>query len=159
MPMLIATRFHRSQRWPGHPRRCNGAAAVEFALVAPVLLLIVFGMIDLGRSIMVLDLLNHAARIGCRVGVLPGNGNTEITNAVNTSLASAGISGARAPTIEVQPQGSSTWTSPGNAGTAMSGDAIRVTVSVPYNKVTWLAFNWFVGSNTILSSSVVMSKE
>jgi Flp pilus assembly protein TadG len=133
----------------------GGAAAVEFALVAPVLVLVVMGMIELGRSIMVLDLLNHAAR----VGILPANGNTEITNAVDSSLASSGIQGADAPVIDVKPEGSDTWISPGNAGTATTGAAIRVRVSVKYNKVTWLASTWFVGSNTNLSSNVVMSKE
>jgi hypothetical protein len=34
-----------------------------------------------------------------------------------------------------------------------------VTVSVPYNKVSWLAFNYFVNGDANLSSAVVMSKE
>jgi Flp pilus assembly protein TadG len=143
---------------PG-PQPRSGAAAVEFVLVVPILVLIVLGTIDLGRTIMVLDLLNHAARVGCRIGVLPGNGTTEITNGVNAALAGAGISGANEPAIDVQPRGSGTWVSPGDAGAATTGDAIRVTVSVAYKKVTWLAFTSFVGSDTNLSSTVVMCKE
>jgi Flp pilus assembly protein TadG len=123
------------------------------------LLLLVFGSIDFGRSIMVLDLLSHAARTGCRTGVLTGNGNTEINNAVSTALTSTGITGAPNPAIDVLPQGSQTWVSPGNAGTAVKGDSVRVTVSIKYTQVTWLAFNWFMGPNATLSSSVVMTKE
>lgn len=137
----------------------SGAAAVEFALVAPVLFLIVFGAVEFGRAIMVLDLLSHAARSGCRVGVLPGNGNPEMQSAVTTALAAGGINGASAPTIDVMPLGSTAWTSPGDAGAATSGDAIRVTVSVPYQNVSWLGFSWFINGNTSLSSAVVMSKE
>jgi Flp pilus assembly protein TadG len=122
-------------------------------------LTIVFGSIDLGRSIMVLDLITNAARTGCRVGIVSGNGNSDVNNAVSTALANAGISGASSPGIDVMPQGSVTWVSPGDAGSASTGDAIRVTVSVPYNKVTWLTFNWFMGSDAVLSSAVVMSKE
>jgi Flp pilus assembly protein TadG len=137
----------------------RGAAAVEFAIVAPVLLLLIFGAIDLGRTIMVLDLLSHAARIGCRVGALPGNGNNQIKNAVSVALTDSGITGAPDPAIDVLPQGSSTWVSPGDAGTASSGDAVRVTVSVPYSQVTWVTFNWFMGPSATLSSDVVMNKE
>ena len=127
--------------------------------MAPILLMIVFVSIDLGRSIMVLDLLNHAARQGCRVGVLPGNGNSDITNGVNTSLDNVGIKVPQPPGIDVLPLGSSSWESPGNAGNAKTGDAIRVTVSISYKNVTWLAFNWFMDSKAKLSGTVVMCKE
>jgi Flp pilus assembly protein TadG len=156
---------HLLQSKGGKPQRPRprswraGAAAVEFAVVAPVLLLLVFGSIDFGRIIMVLDLLSHAARTGCRTGVLAGNGNNEINSAVSTALTSTGISGASNPAIDVLPQGSTTWVSPGDAGAAAKGDAVRVTVSIKYTQVTWLAFNWFMGPNATLSSSVVMCKE
>jgi Flp pilus assembly protein TadG len=122
-------------------------------------LLLVFGSIDFGRTIMVLDLLSHAARAGCRTGVLASNGNSEINSAVSTALTGTGITGAGNPAIDVLPQGSQSWVSPGDAGAAAKGDAIRVTVSIKYTQVTWLTFNWFMGPDATLSSSVVMSKE
>lgn len=137
----------------------TGAAAVEFAFVGPILIMIVVASVELGRSVMVLDLLSHAARTGCRAGVLPSNGNGDVATAVNNSLAAAGISGAGTPAIDVLPQGTTTWTSPGDAGNANTGDAVRVTVSVPYARVSWLGFNWFMSSGAKLSSSVVMCKE
>jgi hypothetical protein len=124
-----------------------------------VLLLILLGTIDLARCFMVLDLLTHAAATGCRTGVLPGNGNSAIDSAVSTALTSAGINGALAPLIEVQPQGQTAWTSPGDAGAAQPGDAVRVTASVSYRQVSWLPFKWVVSPNATLSSSVVMCKE
>ncbi|TMB79823.1 MAG: pilus assembly protein [Chloroflexi bacterium] len=42
-------------------------ALIEFALVSPVLLLLLFGVIDLGRAIFYYDTINHAARLGVAV--------------------------------------------------------------------------------------------
>jgi len=162
-PSSAALELATSTRLPAshslHARARSGAAAVEFAFVAPLLLLLVLGSIDLGRGIMVVDLLSHAARAGCRVGVLGGYGNSDINNAVSTALASANISGASSPAIDVLPQATQVWVSPGDAGTAQAGDAIRVTVSVKYQQVSWLAFTWFLSPSASLSSAVVMTKE
>ncbi|TFG81694.1 MAG: pilus assembly protein, partial [Chromatiales bacterium] len=46
-----------------------GTAAVEFAIVAPVFFLFVFGLIELGRIVMVQQALTNAAREGCRTAV------------------------------------------------------------------------------------------
>ena len=48
-------------------------ALIEFALVSPVLLLLVFGIIDLGRAVFYYDTLNHAAREGARVAIRASN--------------------------------------------------------------------------------------
>lgn len=50
----------------------HGAAAVEFALVLPVLLLVVFGIIDAGRMLNMQIALTQAAREGVRVTALGG---------------------------------------------------------------------------------------
>jgi len=44
-------------------------ALIEFALISPLLLLLIFGIIDIGRAVFYLDTLNHAAREGARVAV------------------------------------------------------------------------------------------
>ena len=48
-------------------------ALIEFALVSPVLLLLVFGIIDIGRAVFYYDTLNHAAREGARTAVRASN--------------------------------------------------------------------------------------
>src|SRR5579885_1717076 len=154
MPSFRIARFAGRKN---RPRRA--AAAVEFAVVAPIMVMIVVGSIELGRSMMVLDLLNNAARLGCRVGVLPCNGNSDITTAVTNALSGTGVQGAAAPVIEVLPQGTSKWVSPGDAGSAVQGDTVRVTVSVPYKNVSWLGFNWFMSSSATLTGKIAMTKE
>ncbi len=51
----------------GRKVRDRGSAAVEFALVLPLLLLIVFGIIDLGRALNAQITLTEAAREGVRL--------------------------------------------------------------------------------------------
>jgi Flp pilus assembly protein TadG len=54
-----------TERCPQH-RRDRGAAAVEFALVVPVLLLLVLGIAEFGRAYNIQTTLSGAAREGVR---------------------------------------------------------------------------------------------
>ncbi|MDG1874776.1 MAG: pilus assembly protein [Mariniblastus sp.] len=51
-------------------RACCGAATVELVLVAPFILMIVFGTFELARMMMVKQALTNAAREGCRHATL-----------------------------------------------------------------------------------------
>ena len=48
--------------------RTRGQSMVEFALTVPIFLLVVFGLIDLGRAVYVSNSLAEAARDGARYG-------------------------------------------------------------------------------------------
>ncbi len=64
-------------------------ALIEFALVSPVLLLLLFGVIDIGRAIFYYDTLNHAAREGARVAVRASNQlptNADVLSAVSAQM-------------------------------------------------------------------------
>ena len=52
------------------PSRDRGASAVEFALVLPILLLLVLGIIEFGRAYHLQTTLSNAARDGVRVMAL-----------------------------------------------------------------------------------------
>ncbi|MDQ3948905.1 MAG: pilus assembly protein [Gemmatimonadota bacterium] len=67
----------------------TGAAAVEFALVAPLLVLLICGIVDLGRAYATLNQLAASAREGARLAaVLPNpEGSTQRTLVRNTVLA------------------------------------------------------------------------
>ena len=57
--------------------RDRGATAVEFALVLPLLLLLVFGIIDFGRALNAQVTLTEAAREGVRLAAL-GYSNADV---------------------------------------------------------------------------------
>jgi Flp pilus assembly protein TadG len=132
-----------------HSRR-SGAAAVEFALVVPILFLtIVLPIFEFGRTMMVSELIANAARAGCRVGVLTGNANSNVTSAVDSILSSTGISGA---TTTITVNGASN-----DVSSALQGDSIAVTVSVPYNNISWIRGQFMAGRN--ISGSQTMRHE
>ena len=131
-------------------QRRKGAATVEFAIVAPILFLVVIlPTFEFGRGLMVAELVTNAARSGCRVGVLPGNSNSTVTSAVNTSLSDQGVTGA---TTTVTVNGGAT-----DVGAATAGDTIKVTVSVPYNSNSWIPGSFLAGMS--ISGSQTMRKE
>lgn len=80
-------------------RNRKGVVAVEFAIVAPVLVAILFGMIKLGRAFEMQNLLDVAAREGARfasmdrTGMLSGGQTTnqKLAQDVKNFLASNGI--------------------------------------------------------------------
>src|SRR5947209_283568 len=57
-----------------------GAAAVEFAIVAPLLVSLVLGLIEFGRVLMVEQILTNAAREGCRTAVLDGSTTSDTSS-------------------------------------------------------------------------------
>ena len=53
-------------------RRTHGQALVEFALAAPIFFVLMFGLIELGRAVYYIQVLDSAARDGARYGVVHG---------------------------------------------------------------------------------------
>ncbi len=51
-------------------RRERGSNLIEFALIAPVLLLIILGILDFGRAIYAYSVVANAAREGARYGII-----------------------------------------------------------------------------------------
>lgn len=66
-----------SRQWRSRTRagrdRSRGQAMVEFALVAPLLFLMVFGSFEFARFIFFYELLNNATREGARYAIVHGS--------------------------------------------------------------------------------------
>jgi Flp pilus assembly protein TadG len=129
-------------------RNRRGAAAVEFAVVAPVFFLLVFGMIEYGRMVMVQQVITNASREGARKAVLDGSTTAEVKTVVNEYLASGSIT----------PSGDPTTVSPNPPSTAEFGEPVTVTVSIPFNEVSWLPSPMYLGGKT-LTATTVMRRE
>jgi Flp pilus assembly protein TadG len=121
---------------------------LEFALVAPLFFLLILGMIEYGRMVMVQQVITNASREGARQGVLDGATTAQITTLVNNYLTAGQISPASA-TVTVAP----------NPPTdAEFGDPVTVTVAIPFNQVSWLPSPMYLGGKT-LSATTVMRRE
>lgn len=116
---------------------------VEFAIVAPLFFLLVFAMIEYGRMVMVSQIITNASREGARQAVLDGATNTEVENAVDDFLEMSSIQGADVETV------------PANISTAAYGQAVTVSVSIPFTKVSWLPSPMYLGGQTIKASTVM----
>jgi Flp pilus assembly protein TadG len=138
----------------------RGAAVVEFAVVAPVLFVLVFGIIEYGRMVMVQQVLTNASREGARVGVLdPPAGQTSlpiVTSTINNYLTAAGISGATV-TAYISADSGSSW-SVADPSAALYGQMVKIKISVPFTSVSWLPTPIWLGGKT-LQASTVMRRE
>jgi hypothetical protein len=72
LPRLAALRLPRFGGRPARGRLDRGQGLAEFAIVLPVFLLVVFGMIDVGRVIWATDDITNAAREGARYASVHG---------------------------------------------------------------------------------------
>jgi hypothetical protein len=127
-------------------RNRRAAAAVEFALVAPVFFLLVFGMIEYGRMLMVQQVLTNASREGARAAVLDGATEAQVQATVTTYLTNGSISGAL-----------TTVAGPGGISLSNTefGDPVTVTISIPFSQVSWLPSPMYLGAKTMQASTVM----
>jgi Flp pilus assembly protein TadG len=108
--------------------------------------MLVFGMIEYGRMIMVQQVLTNASREGARRAVLDGATTEDVQTVVEDYLENGSVEGA---TIAV---------SPSPPSSAVAGDAVTVSVSIPFEDVSWLPGAFYLGETT-LNADTVMSRE
>jgi len=84
----------------------RGAAAVEFALLLPLLLILVFGIIDFGRMLNAQITLTEAAREGARASVL----GTSVSTRVNQLTGGLGTTTTTTTACPANPAPSDTTT-------------------------------------------------
>ena len=124
-------------------RGSRGAAAVEFALLLPVFLLVIAGIVDFGRAFFTQITLTNAAREGARAAIVSTVSAADIS--VRAQASAPGIPGI---------------TTTATVCSGSGGGNASVTASAPFD---WLlmgpALN-VVGSSTVLpttlSSTAVM---
>lgn len=89
---------------PRQPRRFRlarrGAHIVEMALVLPILIMVVFGIIEFARANQIRQTVKQAAYEGARVGITTDASVTNVQTAANSVLTSVGITGS---TVTVSP--------------------------------------------------------
>ena len=76
----------------------KGAELIEFALVFPLLLLVVLGIMDFGLLFQRSETVTNAAREGARIAVLPGYAQADVQARVTQYLAASGLTSVPAVT-------------------------------------------------------------
>jgi Flp pilus assembly protein TadG len=107
-------------------RQRAAVAAVEFAVIAPIMMLFTFGLIEMGRLMMVKNQAVQATREGARFAVRPNAESDDVIAIVNTSLRSMAINQA---TIELEPE---------ILTNAVPGSFVTVRVRIDPNDVSWV---------------------
>ena len=99
----------------------SGASAVEFALLLPVLMMILFGIIEFGLALYRQAILTNASREGARLGIvqsIPAITTGQINATIDNYLTVAGI-----------PPGNVTRTI---VAGGVTGTPVQVTLTLPY---------------------------
>ncbi len=72
-------------------RRDSGQSLAEFALVVPVLLFLLVGIIEFSRGWMVQQVITNVAREGARLAVIPSSTAQQVQSRIDSLLSQAGI--------------------------------------------------------------------
>lgn len=123
-------------------KRRWAAAAVEMAVVTPLLLTMLFGIIEYGWVFTVRQGLTTAAREGARVAALPGSTDGDIQSRVASFLTPLGVTTYNLHITHASP----------------SDAAETVHVTVPYADVTLIG-SFFGSTDYDLGATCSMRKE
>jgi len=117
----------------------KGAAVVEFALVAPFLLVILFAILDLGKAFNYWIDTTQMASAGARYAVVNSNPGAGVPQTLQQYIQAQGatseLRAADATSLNVKQPAQVCITFP--SGTSTLGQPVRVDVRVKYN---WLPF-------------------
>ena len=101
----------------------RGASAVEFAVIAPLFIALLFGIVEFGMILYTNGMLAHAGREGARFGVVycnPRRSDSDIQNVVQGYLNRTGLTSTA--TIAITPP----------LGSRTTGTNLNVTVNYTY---------------------------
>lgn len=140
-----------------HKKRARGQALVEFALVIPVFLLVLCGILDFGFMLFTRMSVINAAREGARISVTAADPTTIPTIATGTAQNAAfGLPAASvnvsAACIAIKTPSSCNFST---KTASQAGDAVSVTVSYTYRTF----FPFFFGTSFPMSATVQMVRE
>lgn len=126
--------------------RCRrGTALVEFAVISPVLLMLLVGSIEVGRGINVKNRCAEAARAGARVfSMRSTKGEADVRAMVDQIMSESGLTEY---SIAFDPAPSSN---------IAQLDPVTVTVSIEAKDASWYPSPWFLPDNSNISASCVM---
>ena len=120
-----------------------GASAIEFALIAPLMIVFTFGLVEIGRLMLVKQTATHATREGARIAIRPLADSNDVIERVNEELALLAIENATIETV------------PATLEDAEPGSQVTVRVRVDIASVSWIpGFFNFNATEIVAESSM-----
>jgi hypothetical protein len=145
VPSLRPTTEKLEKPCRSYRRNRRAASAVEFALIAPVFFLLILGMVEYGRMVMIQQVITNASREGARQAVLDGATTEGVQELVADYLELGQVASASAVVT----------VSPNPPTDAEFGDPITVTVAIPFDEVSWLPSPMYLGGQTMRATTVM----
>lgn len=135
--------------------RRHGAAVVEMAVVMPIFVMVVLGIVEFGRAMMVGQMLTNSAREATRLAIVDGSSNASVRQSIRSFLnKSIGVSeNDLIVTIDIEPAS-------GNEDPhdmiedAHLRDLVTIVVEVPFDKVSYIPGNYLNGKHLKARSSM-----
>lgn len=131
------------------PKR-RGLAAIELAILLPLLLLLVVGLWEVGRMVEVQQVLANAAREGARQASTGVRSSTEVKDVVVRYLIQNGISGVTSKNVTVTNITSSARPEP-NACEQL--DQFKIAVTIPFSSVRWAVLDQLTSIQTLTGTT------
>jgi Flp pilus assembly protein TadG len=142
----------------------RGAELIEFAIVTPLLLLILAGIFDFGMLFRSWEVVTNAAREGARVGSLPGYADGDINARVQQYLhASGAIPATGTCTLSCTPSACSVCVQTDTVPTGSNNvtvRSVRVLSQQTLPSLSWVGvfFGGSFGTVTVGSTSVMRTE-
>jgi Flp pilus assembly protein TadG len=152
-----------------HPARRRAAAAVEFAVVVPHLLMFLLGIVEYGRLLMAAQITTNGSREGARYAVQADTAPSDVSTYTRSYLTQAGIPAAAVTSVTTETQVSNSdpgytaqnqgWVAATDLTGLKAGTPVRVRVVVNFDEASWLPTTVFVSKGSQLTGTTVMRKE
>ena len=147
---------HRPIRQGRRQRDRHGVAAVEFAIVLPLIVLILLGAIDVGQSIYVAQVVNEASREGARQAArFDTTSESTVRNTVISFIQNSfpSVGGGDVSVDFTNSAGDAVES--GNLTNVASGSPVTVQVALQYDSVRWIPGFIGLGGRTIATTTVM----
>jgi hypothetical protein len=117
---------------------------VETAVVAPLVVTAMLGMMEIGYAFMICQTVTLASREGCRAGALPGGVLADVEEAVDDTMGAANLTGytTESNIASLEPTDTEVW----------------VEVSIPFSRVSFTG-QLLGGGSFEISSRTTMRRE
>jgi len=134
----------------------SAVAAVELAVVAPLVAVLLVGLLEVGRIVQIKQILCNAAREGARNASTGLNKYANVQTAVANYLTNAGITNQTGLTVTVADVTLGNMGPSFDPSTAAWLDQLTVTVTLPFSNVQLVPLHFLSSDpNTVLTAQAV----